>query len=251
MNFTRQQKLAIASLLDDVGVAQIEAGIPAAGEEEKATICQIIARRRRAKIAVWSRLALSDLQQCIDCGPDIIHISIPTSDIQIYSKLQKSKQWVVDQLFACLQLLIDRRIKHVSIGFEDAFRCDDDFLIKICNILLDFNIRRIRFADTVGTAFPLLCRTKFTKIAVATGHRADFGFHGHNDLGMGLANTIEALKHACDYADTTLLGIGERTGNCDFYQLIRVAWPIFDFGVTIEAAADAQREFQKIIHRAA
>ncbi|MFT8317386.1 MAG: hypothetical protein ABF651_03790 [Sporolactobacillus sp.] len=253
VNFTQQQKLEIASLLDGAGVSQIEAGIPAASIDEKQTICQIINRCKHAKIAVWSRLALNDLQQCMDCEPDMIHISIPISDIQIYSKLRKNRHWITEQLFACLEILIDHQInvKHISIGFEDAFRADNAFLIEICKILLDFNIKRIRLADTVGTVFPSLCREKFAKLSEETGYRGQFGFHGHNDLGMSLANTIEALKCSCNYADTTLLGIGERTGNCDFQQLVSVTQPIFDFGLTAERAMEVQTEFLKIIHQAA
>jgi Isopropylmalate/homocitrate/citramalate synthases len=253
VNFTRQQKLDIASLLDAAGVSQIEAGIPASSGDEKQTICQIIHCCKHAKIAVWSRLALNDLQQCMDCGPDIIHISIPVSDIQIYSKLQKDRHWIIEQLFACLELLIDHHInvKHISIGFEDAFRADNEFLIRICKILLDFNIKRIRLADTVGTVFPSLCRKRFAELSEETGHWAHFGFHGHNDLGMSLANTIEALKCSCNYADTTLLGIGERTGNCDFQQLVCATQHLFDFGLTAETATDVQTEFLKIIHQAA
>ncbi|MCL1632537.1 hypothetical protein M3N64_11470 [Sporolactobacillus sp. CPB3-1] len=253
VNFTRQQKLDIASLLDDVGVTQIEAGIPAGSREEKETICQIINRCKHAKIAVWSRLNMNDLRQCMDCGPDLIHISIPVSDLQIYSKLRKDRHWLINQLFSSLELLIDQHVnmKHISIGFEDAFRADNELLIKLCNILLDFNIRRIRLADTVGTMVPSLCRKRFTELAEETGHSAQFGFHGHNDLGMGLANTIEALKCSCNYADTTLMGIGERTGNCDFQQLVSVTQHLFDFGLTAKSARDVQKEFVKIIHQAA
>lgn len=253
INFTRQQKLEIASLLDAAGVSQIEAGIPAASSDEKQTICQIINCCKHAKIAVWSRLNLNDLRQSMNCGPDLIHISIPVSDIQIYSKLRKDRHWIIEQLFACLELLIDQHIDvtHISIGFEDAFRADNEFLIKLCKILLDFNVKRIRLADTVGTIFPSLCRKRFTELSEATGHWAQFGFHGHNDLGMSLANTIEALKSSCNYADTTLLGIGERTGNCDFQQLVSVTQHLFDFGLTAETAMDVQAEFLKIVHQAA
>ncbi|MCO7124862.1 hypothetical protein NIE88_03615 [Sporolactobacillus shoreicorticis] len=246
VNFTRQQKITIASLLDNAGVSQIEVGIPSESTYEKETICQIIENMKNAKIAVWSRLSLSDLQHCIDCRPDIIHISIPVSDVQIHSKLQKDKNWILEQLFACLELLINYRMKNISIGFEDAFRSNDEFMNQITAILLDFNIRRIRLSDTVGIATPSLCRYKFGQLSLSAKPQPEFGFHGHNDLGMALANTIESLKSFCSYADTTLLGIGERTGNCDFLQLIRITRPIFNFGVSIEKAEKLPKEFLKI-----
>jgi homocitrate synthase NifV len=64
---------------------------------------------------------------------------------------------------------------------------------------------------------------------------------------MALANTVEMLKSGCLWADTSLCGIGERAGNCDFYDLIRVTNHLFDFGITPEAAAAAQRAFRDIL----
>jgi homocitrate synthase NifV len=74
------------------------------------------------------------------------------------------------------------------------------------------------------------------------------GFHAHNDLGMALANTVEALKTRCDYADATLMGIGERAGNCDFVKLVRATSSLFDWGIMTADAEHAQREFLEIIN---
>jgi homocitrate synthase NifV len=49
--------------------------------------------RKKAKISVWSRLNINDIQMCGECEADIIHISVPVSYAQIYKKLNKNKAW--------------------------------------------------------------------------------------------------------------------------------------------------------------
>jgi isopropylmalate/homocitrate/citramalate synthase len=64
---------------------------------------------------------------------------------------------------------------------------------------------------------------------------------------MAVANTIEAMKSGCLYADTTLMGIGERAGNCDFAQLVAASNSLFDWGISPPAARKLEDEFSEII----
>jgi hypothetical protein len=150
------------------------------------------------------------------------------------------------QLYACIGLLQTCEAE-ISAGFEDASRADMSVVIAITRILFDFNIRRIRLADTVGVMLPGTCREIVEAFFAYVGKEMQLGFHAHNDFGMALANTVEMLKSGCLWADTSLCGIGERAGNCDFYSLIRLANQLFDFGITPEAAAAAQRAFADIL----
>jgi homocitrate synthase NifV len=77
---------------------------------------------------------------------------------------------------------------------------------------------------------------------------AAFGIHAHNDLGMAVANTVEAAKAGCLYADVTANGIGERAGNCDFARLVHASASIFDWGMAAAAAREAQREIGDYSH---
>jgi len=248
ISFSRCQKLRIAEILINAGVGQIEAGVPSSDAYEKETVRRIIERKGAAKISVWSRLNVDDVRHCIDCGPDIIHISVPVSYVHIYSKLRKNKTWVIRELYSCIGLLEASKVE-ISIGFEDAFRSDITFLFTLTQILSDLGVMRLRLADTVGTATPTVCSEMFLQLGAKLGTGARLGFHGHNDLGMAVANTLSALKSGCDYADTTLLGIGERTGNCDFVKLIRATGSLFDWGITTADAEHAQKEFITILNR--
>jgi homocitrate synthase NifV len=246
--FTREQKLKIAALLDEGGVHQIEAGIPAASKQEKEIIIKIIENRKNAIISVWGRLVPSDIEHAANCKPDIIHISVPVSDTHIYTKLKKDRDWVISQLRDCLSLIEKYNIP-LSAGFEDAFRSEPSFMLTVAEILLESGVKRIRLSDTVGVAAPSLVRNVFTELSSRLQGKAELGFHAHNDLGMAIANTVEAAKCGCLYADVTAGGIGERAGNCDFARLVAASSNVFDWGITPEGALKIQDDIFSIISR--
>ena len=244
--FSAKQKLKIASLLDSYGIHQIEAGVPSSGKQEKKIIAKIIEHRKNAVISTWARLVPSDIQHAIDVRPGIIHISVPVSHSHIYEKLRKDKDWVADQLRACLDLAGKSGIP-LSIGFEDTFRSETEFMLTIAKILQDFGVQRLRLADTVGIASPTLCRTLVKDICEKLNGKTELGIHAHNDLGMAVANTIESAKAGCLYADVTAGGIGERAGNCGLAQLVHASSSVFDWGITVDDAQKLEREVVKVL----
>lgn len=246
ISFTSKQKLAIAALLDEAGIFQIEAGIPSASSREKENITKIIENRKNAVISVWSRLMPSDIQHSIECKPDLIHVSIPVSYVHIYTKLRKNKDWVINQLYSCLGIIEKSGIP-MSAGFEDAFRADPAFMVSIARVLMDFGVIRMRLSDTVGVASPSLCKTILNDFSIALEGKADLGFHAHNDLGMAVANTVESAKSGCRYADVTVGGIGERAGNCNLAHLVHASAEIFDWGITVAAAQKLENSITELI----
>jgi homocitrate synthase NifV len=246
--FSAKQKIKIASLLDSCGVHQIEAGVPAAGKQEKETIVKILENRKNAVISAWARLVPSDIQHAVDVQPDIIHISVPVSHLHIYQKLRKDKNWVIEQLYACLDLIGNSGIP-LSAGFEDAFRSETEFMLTIAQILQDFGVKRIRLADTVGLATPALCRAAIKTISGKIDSKTELGIHAHNDLGMAVANTIESAKTGCLYADVTVSGIGERAGNCDLAHLVHASSRFFDWGISADDAKIVQNRICKVIKK--
>ncbi|MDR3277770.1 MAG: homocitrate synthase [Oscillospiraceae bacterium] len=248
VSFTRGQKLRIAAILDGTGVHQIEAGVPAASSFEKDTIIKIIENRRQTVISVWTRLVASDIRHAVDCKPDMIHVSVPVSYSHIYAKLKKNKSWVMNELCACIELVQNSGIP-MSAGLEDSFRSEVSFMLSIAKTLVASGVTRIRLSDTVGIATPSGCREMIKTVSDALDGQAQLGFHAHNDLGLAVANTVEAMKSGCVYADTTVTGIGERAGNCDFAKLIRASGSLFDWGISAAAAQRAQEEFIDVIKK--
>jgi homocitrate synthase NifV len=241
---SKEQKLRIARILDSAGIYQIEAGIPAVSSIEMDTIRAIMEQRRHSKISVWNRLVLDDVKKSVDCAPDIIHISAPVSYVLIYSKLNKNKAWISKKLEACVDFAKSRGFE-VTIGYEDASRADITFMASLARQLREMGVDRIRYADTVGVLSPSRTYQAVREIIDYSG--IDVELHAHNDLGMAVANTILGAKAGADYLDTTVLGLGERVGNCDFLKLVNAASDLFEMGLSKLDAASVQRDICDVL----
>ena len=213
-----REKIEIAKILDTIGVYQIEAGIPAMCGVEKKSIEKMMELNLKSKISAWNRMNIKDIQHSVECGVDIIHICVPSSDIHIKSKLNKDRMWVVNNIKKCIFFVKEKGFE-VTIGLEDASRADFKFLIHICQVALSLGVRRIRYADTIGILHPQRIFKEMKQIC--SNVDVDIGIHMHNDFGMAVANSIAAVQGGAKYVDCTVGGIGERAGNCNFVQFIK------------------------------
>ncbi len=234
-----EDKIKIASLLDDLGVHEIEAGIPVISGAEEEGITRIIENKKNAKISVWSRMNASDVKRSIICKPDIIHIGTPVSYIQIYSKLKKNKSWVIKNILECVDIAKSGNV-NVTVGLEDASRSDMGFLLSIIKELGNAGVNTIRIADTVGVLTPK--RTKELVEAMKASSDIGIEMHVHNDLGMAVANSIIGAKAGAEMVDCTLLGIGERTGNCNLYDFVHACESIFHFAMSKKQIRQVEQE---------
>lgn len=210
------EKIAVAELLDSLGVFQIEAGIPAMGGDEKKSIEKIACLNLKSRISAWNRMSIKDISHSVDCGVDIIHISVPSSDLHIRTKLSKNEEWVLEEMRKCIRFAKENGFI-VNVGMEDASRARMDFLVRICETAKDEDVEMVRYADTVGVLNPVRIAADIANLK-RTG--IELGIHAHNDFGMAIANTLAAVRAGAGFADCTVSGIGERAGNCDFYDLI-------------------------------
>lgn len=239
-----EDKVKIAKLLDEIGVYEIEAGVPCLSETETESICKIIENRKNAKISVWSRMNVNDVKHSISCKPDIIHIGTPVSYIQIYSKLKKNKAWVQKNILDCVEIAKSNGVD-VTVGLEDASRSDIGFILSLIKELKKAGVDIIRIADTVGILTP--GRTKEIVETIKTHTDIKIEMHVHNDLGMAVANSIVGAKAGADFIDCTLFGIGERTGNCNFYDFVHASESIFSFAMNKKQIRQIEKEsFQEL-----
>ncbi|OPZ93108.1 MAG: 2-isopropylmalate synthase [Firmicutes bacterium ADurb.Bin419] len=241
------EKINIAKMLSSIGTYQIEAGIPAMGGDEKKYILKLMQLGLKSKISVWNRMSINDLKDSIDCAPDIIHISVPISDIHINKKLQKSRIWVEENMKICIDYAKDKGYE-VTIGLEDASRADPEFMMKIIGTARDMRVKRIRYADTVGVLYRQHVFNQIKKIKDQFAN-IELEIHAHNDLGMAVSNSTSALRAGAEYVDCTIGGIGERAGNCDYMKFVTAAKAIYGLcsNIDIKKVAKAQKSILGIL----
>lgn len=215
--FTLKEKIVIAKELDKLGIEIIEAGIPAMGIEEINGIKALLNLKLKSEIMTWNRIVEEDIQKSLDCGVKLIHMSAPVSDIHIYKKLNKTKEWVLEQTKKCIKLAIDGGAI-VSLGAEDASRADFDFLMEFYNLAKESGVSRIRYADTVSYLDPISTYEVIKKIKEKIDLPIDF--HGHNDFGSATGNSLAAIKAGAEYISCSINGLGERAGNTSLEEII-------------------------------
>jgi len=215
--FSNHEKMRIAKLLDEVGVHQIEVGIPAMGGDEKQTIKEIVDLGLDSSILAWNRAVKADIKHSIDCGVDAVAISMSASDIHIEHKLQKSRQWVLDQIKECVGFAKGEGL-YVSVNGEDASRADLEFLVRFGLAAKEEGADRLRFCDTLGILDPFDTFNVITFLKKNIG--IDIEMHTHDDFGMATANALAGIKAGATYVNTTVNGLGERAGNAALEEVV-------------------------------
>ncbi|MDP3654992.1 MAG: homocitrate synthase [Rhodoferax sp.] len=215
--FTVDEKCAIACALAAAGVPEMEIGIPAMGEEEVACINTIAALELPAALMVWGRLTDADLACALRCQADIIHLSIPVSDIHLQHKLRQSRAWVLEQVTRVIEKAVASGRK-ISLGAEDASRADTGFLTLVASRAQACGASRVRLADTLGVLDPFTTYEAVARLRDAVD--IEIEIHAHNDLGLATANTLAALRAGATHANTTVNGLGERAGNAALEEVV-------------------------------
>lgn len=215
--FANAEKIRIAKYLDQIGVDQIEAGIPVMGGFEKDCIKQIVSLGLKASIMAWNRPVISDLKESISCGVDAVAISISTSDIHIEHKLKTTRQDVLNRMSDAVKFAKDNNL-YVSVNAEDASRSNADFLTEFALTAKYAGADRLRFCDTVGTLTPLSAYRYIKTLIDAVGLPIEM--HTHNDFGMATANALAGVYAGANYIGVTVNGLGERAGNACLQEII-------------------------------
>ena len=214
--FTAAEKLAIATALDAVGVRKIEAGVPAMGPAECEAMRRVSAAGLRADVVGWCRATRPDVAAAVAAGLRFAHVTIPVSDLHLRHKLGHDRAWARRQVRDCVLAALDHGLT-VSVGFEDASRADDAFVIDLAGELSGLGVERLRWADTVGVLEPFAARTRLARLTEAVP--GAWEIHAHDDFGLATANTLAAVHAGFTWVSTTVAGLGERAGNAPLEEV--------------------------------
>lgn len=209
--FSLEEKKHILDGLVSIGVDEAEVGISSPLHPCPGPLIEYCRKRHPSlQLSLWSRCRREDVLHAATIYPHILSLSIPVSDIHLRDRMQKDRPWAMETMIQAILLARAKGLR-VSVGFEDATRADVKFIISMAEAAERSGAERIRLADTVGIYSP----GQMTKLFVAVKKKlqqAKLAVHAHNDFGMATANSIAALEAGAAYADTVVLGLGERTG---------------------------------------
>lgn len=222
------EKLTIARQLARLGVDVIEAGFPFASPgdfEAVQKIAQTVGTEPGPVICGLARATRQDIQTAAEAlkpaAHGRIHTFIATSDIHLKHKLKKSRSEVLaiaEEMVAYAKSFVD----DVEFSPEDAGRSDPKFLYAVLERAIAAGATTINIPDTVGYTVPseFGALIRGIKENVPNIDQAIISVHGHNDLGLAVANFLEAVKNGARQLECTINGIGERAGNAALEELV-------------------------------
>lgn len=232
--FTRQEKVNLAKMLFQSGVTHLEVGIPAMGEAECVTIAAIREALPDATLMGWCRANHAEIKRAAELQLDWVDISIPSSAQMIAHKLHCDVQTLLGKMHDSIVYAVSLGLS-VCIGCEDASRAELDLLSEIGQKGALAGAKRLRYADTVGLLEPFGVYEQISQLVAA--QPLPIEIHCHDDLGLATANTLAAIKAGAQFANTTVVGLGERAGNAPLEEVVAALYQCYQqqIGVQLEA----------------
>ena len=184
---------------------------------EKQNVTEIAAMGLELDVCGLSRVVLSDIDACLDCGVDIVHTFVPTSDIQRIHTIKKSREEVLEMAVQAVEHIKDHGAK-CMFSPMDATRTDFDYLQLINKAVQEAGCDVINIPDTVGVFVPSAMKDLI--IDIKQDITIPIDVHCHNDFGLAVANSLAAVEGGGRQVQVTINGLGERAGNADLAETV-------------------------------
>jgi len=221
------QKLEIASRLDELGVDIIEAGFPISSPGDFQSVELISKLVKNASVCGLTRAVKKDIEVAADAlkyaKRPRIHTGIGTSDSHIKHKFNSTKEEIIERAVAAVTYA-KTFVEDIEFYAEDAGRTDNEFLARVCEAVIKAGATVLNIPDTTGYCLPSEygAKIKYLKENVKGIDKAILSCHCHNDLGLATANSIEGVINGARQIECTINGIGERAGNTSLEEVVMI-----------------------------
>src|SRR3989449_7771375 len=216
--FSPEEKLKIATTLSEMGVDIMDVGIPVVSKEEARGVKLIANAGLDASILAACRAVRRDVEACVECDVDEVSVFIACSDLHLKYKVSMTREQVLD---AAVRECEYAKAHGVGVTFvtEDTFRADFDYVVQLYNAAIDAGATRAVFSDTVGYTTPAMMKWFIGRLKGRL-QPVQLSVHCHNDFGLAVANSLAALEAGVEVPHTCVNGLGERSGNAAFEELV-------------------------------
>ena len=243
--FTKKDKIAIANLLDEVGVDRIEAGMPAVSNQDKEAVRAIARSGLHAKVFSFARCMKRDVDLALECGVDGVAMEIPSSEQIIKYAYAWPLQKAIDLSIEATSYAAQHGL-YVAFFTIDSTRASLDWWFKIIdNVATEGHMDSLVLVDTFGVCTPEAIRY-FTRKAREHLNKP-IEAHFHNDFGLAVANSLAAVTEGAEGVHTTVNGIGERMGNADLAETVLALEALY--GVRLDIKFHRLRELSKLVEK--
>ncbi len=218
------EKIRIARQLESLGVDVIEAGFPIASRGDLEGVRAVACEIHNCTVAALARAKRDDIDVVLDGLKDAVHprvhIVLATSDLHLQYKLRMTREQALESISTTVRYA-RQHCAEVEFSAEDASRTDIDFLCRAAKLAVEAGATIINLPDTVGYALPDEYAAMFRRVIdfLDGAPGIILSAHGHNDLGLGVANSLAAIRGGARQLELTINGIGERAGNASLEEV--------------------------------
>jgi 2-isopropylmalate synthase len=223
-NPTIEEKIEILHLMEALGIESLNIGLPGAGPRAMADTEALAREIVRAKLKIRPNCAARTHENDIRPIAEIserVGIAIEAATFLGSSPIRRLvEDWTVDRLLQTTE----KAVKYaVSLGLpvmyvtEDTIRTDADTVKRLYSSAISYGARAIVLCDTVGHATPFgaynLVKFAVENVVKPSGENVRVDWHGHNDRGLAVANSLAAIAGGADQIHAAANSLGERVGN--------------------------------------
>jgi 2-isopropylmalate synthase len=222
-----EEKLKIASQLDNLGVDVIEAGFPVSSPGDFQSVQEIGKLVKNATVCGLTRAVKNDIKVAAEAlvyaKRPRIHTGIGTSESHMKYKFNATPDQIIERAVAAVKYA-KSFVEDVEFYAEDAGRTDNEFLASVCEAVIKAGATVLNIPDTTGYCLPdeYGAKIKYLKENVTGIHNAILSCHCHNDLGLATANSIAGVMNGARQIECTINGIGERAGNTSLEEVTMI-----------------------------
>src|SRR6266478_5042424 len=222
-----EEKIETLHLLDELGVAQLDVGLPGAGPHQRAAVKRLAEEKRDARLDirlnVACRTVISDIAPAAEVQQETgvpleVYAFIGSSPIRQYAE-EWDLSFIEKQSVEAISFAVRQGLQ-VTYVTEDTTRSKPDDLRRLFRSAIDAGAGRLCLCDTVGHATPDGAAGLVRFARQVAGPAIGLDWHGHNDRGLALANALAAGAAGATRLHGCAAGIGERVGNTACDQLL-------------------------------
>jgi isopropylmalate/homocitrate/citramalate synthase len=210
--FNAEDKVAIAKLLDEVGVDRIEVALPAVSEEDVKATKGVVALKPQAQVFVLCRGMASDVELALECGVDGIILELPVGIPRLKHQFSGwTEDDVVEKASHWAKYAKSKGLEVVLFPM-DCTRSRPEFFTRVLEEVGALpEIDGVSIVDTSGSLTPQAGVYLVNHIKDITNKRVEI--HTHGDFGMAVATSLACVTAGAEVVHVSVAGLGERTGN--------------------------------------
>jgi len=222
-----EEKLMVARQLAKLGVDIIEAGFAFSSPGDFEAVKRVAGEVEGPVVCSLARAIPADIDAARDALAGAprprIHTFISTSDIHLKHQFRMTREEAMKRAVEMVELARSY-VDDVEFSPMDASRSDESYLCEVIEAVIEAGASTVNIPDTVGYALPSSFGALIRGIRekVSNIDRAVVSVHCHNDLGLAVANSLEAVINGARQVECTINGIGERAGNASLEELAMI-----------------------------